>query len=457
MLKRFDVIIVGAGASGALVAANLLRAASAPARFALIGSDGDAGRGLAYGTTCEDHLLNVPVRGMSAFADDPDDFVRWIGGRQPSVRPGDFVARRTYGDYIEDVLASAEEIGARSDATLTRVNDRAIASRLTPSRDSAVVGLAGGGSVFGRRIVLALGNFAPAPIRGVPSKIREDSAYINDPWAPGALDDVPIDGRVLLVGTGLTMYDVFLGLHREGLGPRSVAISRRGLRPEVHVDRAPPPIHEKPSSLNDIARAVAHADADGDDWRAKIDAVRPLTPGLWRDLPVGEREEFLRVWRRAWDVRRHRAAPHVDKAIRRHEARRHLEFRAAEIAGVERSGRRLLVELGGREPGVLTVDRIVNCTGPQSDYRSLSDPLVSDLRDQGTLTPCPLGLGLETDGSSALIDPNGVPSTVYYSVGPPTKPMLWEITAIPEIRQQAAALAFRLLEQVAPDQAPVLV
>lgn len=50
---------------------------------------------------------------MSAFADDPDHFHRWLVttvGRQcypESVSVNDFVPRHLYGDYITEVLARA--------------------------------------------------------------------------------------------------------------------------------------------------------------------------------------------------------------------------------------------------------------------------------------------------------------------------------------------------------------
>lgn len=72
------VAIIGGGASGALVAAHLLRGASSPSRIALIERDGRKGEGIAYSTGSECHLLNVPARSMSAFEDDPEHFVRWL-------------------------------------------------------------------------------------------------------------------------------------------------------------------------------------------------------------------------------------------------------------------------------------------------------------------------------------------------------------------------------------------
>jgi uncharacterized NAD(P)/FAD-binding protein YdhS len=456
----FDIVVVGGGASGALVTANLLRACRAPARFALIGSDTPLGRGVAYGTNRDDHLLNVPAQGMSALVEQPDHFLRWAQRKIPDVSGTDYLPRRLYGDYVGELLAQSIQIGRTYGAELALMSDRVIAAH--PAPGGAAIDLAGGTCLRARKVVLALGNFAPAVVPGIPDELKQDGGrYVNDPWAQGALDGIRGTDTLLLVGTGLTMYDVFLGLQLVQPGPRAVAISRNGLRPEVHDLSTSPPTEtefHRTSSLNDIARAVSDASSESADWRRKIDSVRPLTPGLWQALPLDERREFLRLWRREWDVKRHRAAPAVHERLDGYQEADRLSFEEAELVDVRPANGRLEVLL--KEPDgakTIDVDRIVNCTGPQSDYRTLLDPLVADLRDQEILSPCPLGLGIETDGTCALTDPTGKPSEIFFAVGPPTRPMLWEITAMPEIRQQTAALAYRLLEQVHPAQAPVLV
>jgi len=68
-LGIYDVIIVGAGYSGTLVAVHLTRA-DANLRIALIVRGKNAGRGVAYGTTDAKHLLNLRADQMGAFPDD---------------------------------------------------------------------------------------------------------------------------------------------------------------------------------------------------------------------------------------------------------------------------------------------------------------------------------------------------------------------------------------------------
>ena len=73
-----EVIIVGSGASGTLLAVQLLRDRSAHIRVTLVEKGQQPGLGLAYSTSNPSHLLNVRAANMSAFADDPDHFVRWL-------------------------------------------------------------------------------------------------------------------------------------------------------------------------------------------------------------------------------------------------------------------------------------------------------------------------------------------------------------------------------------------
>ena len=84
-----DVAIVGGGFSGTMAAAQLVRRGL---RVVLVEGGGRGGRGIAYSTRDEVHLLNVPAARMSAWPDAPDDFVAAGFG------PGEFAPRRAYGD-----------------------------------------------------------------------------------------------------------------------------------------------------------------------------------------------------------------------------------------------------------------------------------------------------------------------------------------------------------------------
>ena len=74
-------IIVGGGASGVLLACHLLREATEPLQITIVERRPSVGRGVAYSTPNPHHLLNVRVQNMSAFADEPDHFSRWVAAR----------------------------------------------------------------------------------------------------------------------------------------------------------------------------------------------------------------------------------------------------------------------------------------------------------------------------------------------------------------------------------------
>ena len=88
---------------------------------------------------------------------------------------------------------------------------------------------------------------------------------------------------------------------------------------------------------------------------------------------------------------------------------------------------------------------MINCTGPTTDLATVSDPLISQLRESGTTRPDELGLGLDTDPRGALVRADGAVSERLFLLGSLRKGALWESTAVPELRVQAEELAIRLV------------
>src|SRR6202044_1471647 len=113
---------------------------------------------------------------------------------------------------------------------------------------------------------------------------------------------------------------------------------------------------------------------------------------------------------------------------------------AEDTGGVE-------VTYRARESGQLQrlrVDRVINCTGPESDCRKADDPLLTNLMRQKLARPDPLFLGLDVSPDGALIDGYGDVSDLLYAIGPVRKGGLWETIAVPELRVQVSGLS-RLL------------
>jgi uncharacterized NAD(P)/FAD-binding protein YdhS len=75
----------------------------------------------------------------------------------------------------------------------------------------------------------------------------------------------------------------------------------------------------------------------------------------------------------------------------------------------------------------------------------VGNPIVQALFRRGLASPGPLGGGLQTNEHGALIDKEGQPSDRLFTLGPPRSADLIETIAVPEIREQAQALARHLM------------
>ena len=105
----------------------------------------------------------------------------------------------------------------------------------------------------------------------------------------------------------------------------------------------------------------------------------------------------------------------------------------------------------------LSVSKVINCTGPDCDVRTINDPLMKHLRERGYIRPDQLGLGLDVGEDGALINSLGKTSLNLYTVGALRKGNLWETTAVPEIRDQCTSLARVLAGSPQRDVRPILV
>ncbi|MBO3460502.1 FAD/NAD(P)-binding protein [Aetokthonos hydrillicola Thurmond2011] len=449
-LPRGDIAIIGGGLSGSLVAANLLQNATTPVSIKLIERNPEIGRGVAYSTPVESHLLNVPAGKMSAFADKPDHFLNWLHSQgYEQVSASTFVPRKIYGDYIQAILNQALE-NAPAYVQLEKIVDEAIA--IQAKDDGTKVYLRSGQSLHVQKAVLAVGNF-PASLPKPIASLGKNNPYVRDAWSSDAISDLKAEDSILLVGTGLTMVDVVVALHQQGFRGKILAVSRHGLMPQRHKLTTPYPIYIAPETAPKTARGLMHlvrqevkkAITQGQDWRAVVDAIRPITQLLWQALPLREQKRFLRHIKAYWEVHRHRIAADIAEVLDKAQ----ISYSAGRIQNCRQFEDGLDVtirERGTNADIVLRVNRIINCTGSNCNYASLQHPLISSLQAQQLIHSHPSSIGIETAANGAVIDVQGNVSQRLYTIGTPRKGNLWETTAVPEIRVQAANLAQELLK-----------
>lgn len=454
---------MGGGFSGTMVAVHLLREAASPLEISLIERRPVLGEGLAYSTTLGSHVLNVPAHKMGAFAEGIDDFQRWLRALEPEFgefAPHGFVPRIWYGTYLRSILAEAER-AAPEGVHLDRIVDTAESVEVDGS--GVTIGLASGDHVRAGQLVLAFGNLPAGDPPLETGALRDQPAYLADPWDTEAVRAIPADADVLLIGTGLTMVDWAFSLGRQGHRGTIHAVSRRGLVPRAHGPAAPlvldPAILAAGTTVLGLSRVVrrevARTIEAGGDWRSVVDALRPHTQALWAGLPIAERGRFLRHLRPYWDVHRHRAAPHVAGLIQEMQQDGRLVIHAGRlVSAVEQTGRAGAgpagtdVTIRQRRSGlalVLRVDRIVNAIGPGGDVRKSGEPLLDGLLRSGLASADPFGLGLQSASDGSIVGADGSVSTRISTLGSPRRGDLWESTAVPEVRVQAHRLAARLI------------
>ncbi len=399
MAAKPRLAIIGGGASAVLLLAHMAREKALPESIAVFDRSGIFGRGVAYGTDNTAHLLNVRARGMSAYHTAPGHFAEWAEAFR--YTPLDFVSRKNYALYLQDILAGAlhvfEERGtavAFIPASVTRSVRSGEIYKLSAQDQSHEAD----------RVVLATGNAAPVLVPGTENLAPADGFHAG-PWG---IDYGAIRGDVLLLGTGLSAVDAVMALQAAGFAGNITAVSRHALLPAPHVDPLDYPVFIKaedaPRSALRLLRLIRsetiRAGAQGVPWQAVIDSLRPVTDDVWQALPAAEREKLRRRLMSFWNIHRHRMPPQAAAALAQLREQGRLRLARDSVRAVEKTPSGLRVQ--GRA-GSYNAAHVINCLGynPQA--------------------------------------PAGLEYT--HALGPPLSGRLLETTAIPEIRAQACALA----------------
>ena len=447
------VIIVGAGFSGTVLAVNLLRRETAQiSDIVLIERSGDMGRGVAYAQRDHPYLLNVPAARLSADSREPLQFLRYARTRLPGVDGEDFLPRALYGDYLQQSLLEAER-GAQG--RLLRVFGEV--TGIGESRDGAplLAHFADRAPLAGHDLVLALG-IPPAGVPEWAENLQGHAAYRQDPWNLPVLTE---QHSVLIVGNGLTMADVSSALSRQAdRVPTLHTISRRGLIPKPQAPFDADAVHgsgEEVLACADSLRGVLRVcratarrvEERGGDWREVIAFIRGLAPALWRRLPENERRRFVRHLHIHWDTHRHRLPPQLSARIEALRRSGKLRINAGRIERVAVRDHQLQVHWRPRGKDLsatLTVDLLVNATGPDYAIRRSPDPLLKSLREAGQVSADALNLGIRTHRFGACLDAHGHASRHLYYLGPMLRADHLDATAVTELRDHAERLAAHL-------------
>ena len=447
--------MVGGGASGALVAVNLLRTAGpAGVEVLLMDRRGDFGPGIAYGTTNPDHRLNVAAARMGALDGEPGHFLDWLQLSGNGAALDQFAPRGVYGEYLRHLLQEAEADAIDGAARLRKLRVDVGSVAVSPKG----VTVSGPGEDFEcDHVVLAVGPLPSGDPFPIPEELRENGTYIPNAWDERDIDRARGDDSVLIIGSGLTMVDAAISLTSDRETNTMVrTISRNGMVPVAHrsdyVSIDPPVL---PAGSEELSLAYAtglfldakrRAESAGGDWRDAMDSMRPVTPELWRRMPLADRRWFLRNLQRVWETHRFRMAPEI--AIRFEELvlSGRVAVSSGRISRIEPATDGARVSLATPDGQVvLDVDHIINSTGASGNILSTASPLLRGLIDSGAVRPDELLLGLDVAPSGRAIEMNGAESDRISLIGSIRRGAEWESIGITEIRVQAAAIARDLM------------
>lgn len=464
MNQNADILIIGGGLSGTMLAVQLLRLPG-QRRIQIIEPRAELGRGEAYSAVELGHTLNGNAARMSVDPDNPDDLTQWLtahiaaGGWPESAEQNVpvselFPPRGLFGVYVQQRLAEARIVGAQQGASVEHICAEVV--DLQSEADSVQLSLSNGETLRGAYAVLATGMF---PAARTPQK---ESSGLNaaalDPWDVAAMRQLDPQSTVLIIGSGLTMVDAVVSLEQAGhRGPIEV-FSRHGLLP--HVRRQPPAwvdflaenqsIRTPRQLLRELRRHCREAIAQGIDWQAPLDTVRAHIGRLWSQATDVQRRQFVRHVRPWWESHHHRSPPLSAALVERLHEEGRLRIQAASFKGLEPvTGEGASIRIrrrGEAQTCVVQGAALINSSGIEYDWRRVARPLPQQLLARGLVRPGPLALGIAAAVDGAVLDAEGQAGSRLFAMGPPLRGMWWESTAVTDVALQAKMLAARLLD-----------
>ncbi len=433
-----DLAVIGGGVSGSALAIAL--AGHAPPTAAAAFFDPSAlGPGTAYAPQSASLLLNGPVRAMSIVPGDPRHLARYLVDEPDDA----LICRARYGAYARATTsaAMASHTGFRHEPSAVVNIERASCGFVLDDSHGA--------RWAARNVVFAMGNLEP-DASSFPLALRTSAHFANDPWRV----DVGrfAHGDVALIGSRLTAMDTIALLDERAFRGRIHLISRHGRIPFVEDPRIRGDARvlaqldtSTPLRLLRSLRRVARTYCG--DWRAIVEALRPVTPATWETWSERDRRRFLRHLEALWAIHRYRVPAATFAVFARLRAEGRIEVHRGRIADATAMERGLALEIAcGETRSTLRVAGAINCTGPNADVRRITQPLVQRALERGIITPDPLRLGIRVTADLRVVGSDGAADAHAFAIGPLVRGQFYETTAIPEITRQADVIARTLLQ-----------
>lgn len=447
MLKEKHVVIVGTGASGMLTAIQVARQSKEKLTLSMVEKEpGVRGGGLTFGmdTSGDEHRINIKTKYLSAFPDKPNDFLDWLQTADRSHWPEAHrdlvfderagVPRKLYGIYLTERL---QELATLSEGRITvnKVDGQAVSVDESP--ECVSVRLHNGREIQGTHAVLATGYLAPRQAPFMTDALRQDTRFVFDQWTPQSRERIHgfgKDANVLVLGTGLSAYDVIVSLRSQGHTGKITLMSRNGNTYPYNADEwnAPKldPIPKPPfvEEATDRTSLIAGITRDFNALREKGYTAKQIINSWERYTPevaanLGDPAlvaSLLNEYGSLIASQRISVNEDIQKIVDAAERDGKIEFVTGNIHSIVPMKDGLWANFtpsGQNDPDARKFDYVVNAIGQEVDVNKANDPLWDNLMDKEAVAPHFTNLGVRCDDTGRPLDTAGNPAHRIYMVG----------------------------------------
>lgn len=470
--KRKKIAIIGSGASGVtsliqLVQKQLQIYRDISLDILIFEKKEEWGKGMAFGTGQEDHLLNTKSHLMGIFPKEINHFVSWLKENKKrihseypdvSVNEEGFVPRMLYGMYLQEQLETYIEKGTKEGISIETIQGKVVAAQISIN-NQAILRLENGDEYPVDFAILATGNPDPSAF----IELNKYPNYVKLPWPSSRLLQTIEHKKssVAIIGSSLTAIDALLTLTENGHKGKIIFCSLEGLLPrvqskrEVDFERKYLTVENAYNKMRQEKRGflVKHlfelfkkeAEAASDkkiNWKKQnrigkdplkllkedirlakkqnnlflniLYSIRYESYEFWKLLDDDQKLLFIRTLKTDSDINRH-AMP----LINANKIKKLLESGQLEIVGdtddvVYKKNKFVVMTKSGKKD----VDYVINASGPESDVKKIHDqPLIEDLLNKGYIAPHPAGGILANLNTMNVISPTRKRPSPFYVVG----------------------------------------
>lgn len=470
LVGRERILIIGAGFSGTVTAMRLLQNATKPLDVVLmerIEEQRDGGLAYSSSTVGWEHLLNIQAGRITAFREDPDDFMDWANieanrdswpsqWQNTKFEVSSPVPRRTYQQYLHDRLNQAIA-NAASGVALTRLQGEAV-DLVQTDTTTRVLYLEPGSTerreVAAEQTIIATGHvdFVQPPF---VEEVKEAPNFILDQFSQKGQVTIQNLGKhetVFIVGTGLTAYDAVISLLNKGHEGRIILSSRNGnthfVYPEGHEHeilrvRRPAALDMEELTTGQVVNSMVEEfkylceqfKQERPEMPVQVYAERilkawePYIAELIQRLPAEDIQQLIARYKSLIVTSRIGTIPEIGNRVVESMKPKGNEPPQVEILRgdiqkmtTSEDSSHIIVtmtERGKQELTVIQAGVVIASIGQESDYTKVTSQLWRTLVERQEVIPHKkTRRGIEVGAHGELIDAHNQPSKRVYAVGP---------------------------------------